>query len=251
MAEPKTALVTNASDFAGPPAVDALLVDGYRVIAHDGTFAEPDARAAFAAAHPGAEILAEREPEDLVPAAWGLAGRIDTVVGNDHYPAIHTSVETAAVADLRATLEALVVWPFRLAQALIPRFKTQGDGALVMITSCRTRLPRSGGAIPDAARDANNALVRSLSIELAPFGIPVNAVAPNYLYSEAYYPRAKFIDDPAGAAFVRQIVPAGRLADPAEIGSVIRFLASNPTPFLTGAIIDFAGGWPAAPLPPA
>ncbi len=247
----RIALVTNAGDFAGPPAVDALLADGYRVLAHDPAFARTADRDAFLARHPGAETAGHAEPDDLVAWAWDQAGAVDVVVSNDHYPAIHVAVEDAAADDLRATLEALVVWPFRLAGALAPRFKAQGRGAIVMITSCRTRLPRPGGAIPDAARDANNALVRSLSIDLAPFGIPVNAVAPNYLYSEAYYPRAKYIDDPAGAAFVRQIVPAGRLAEPAEIGEVIRFLAAARTPFLTGAIIDFAGGWPAAPMPPA
>ena len=67
-----------------------------------------------------------------------------------------------------------------------------------MITSNRTRLPLPGGAIPDAARAGLNALVKSLSLELAPHGIPVNAIAPNYLYSETYFPRARFIDDPAG-----------------------------------------------------
>jgi NAD(P)-dependent dehydrogenase (short-subunit alcohol dehydrogenase family) len=49
------------------------------------------------------------------------------------------------------------------------------------VTSCRTELPLPGGAIPDIARAGANALVKSLSLELAPFGIPVNAIAPNYL----------------------------------------------------------------------
>ncbi len=83
-----------------------------------------------------------------------------------------------------------------------------------MVTSCRTKLPIPGGAIPDAARDAANALMRSLAIELAPFDIAVNAVAPNFLYSEAYYPRAIFIDDPKGRAFVEASVPAKRLGRP-------------------------------------
>ncbi|NJO07676.1 MAG: short-chain dehydrogenase, partial [Chloroflexaceae bacterium] len=43
--------------------------------------------------------------------------------------------------------------------------------------------------------------MKSLSLNLAPHGIPVNAIAPNYLYRETYFPRARFIDDPAGQAF--------------------------------------------------
>jgi NAD(P)-dependent dehydrogenase (short-subunit alcohol dehydrogenase family) len=92
--------------------------------------------------------------------------------------------------------------------------------------------------------------VKSLSLELAPHGIPVNAIAPNYLYSETYFPRARFIDDPAGRAFIEGTVPVGRLAEPGEIGELIRSLATMQSTFLTGAIIDFSGGWPMAPLRP-
>jgi 3-oxoacyl-[acyl-carrier protein] reductase len=105
--------------------------------------------------------------------------------------------------------------------------------------------------MPDIARAGANALVRSLSLELAPHGIPVNAIAPNYLYSETYFPRARFIDDAAGRNFVRQVVPAGRLARPEEVGELARYLATMQGTFLTGAVIDFSGGWPAAPERPA
>jgi 3-oxoacyl-[acyl-carrier protein] reductase len=135
---------------------------------------------------------------------------------------------------------------FALVMAAIPLLRAQGGGTIVMVTSCRTHRPMHGGAIPDAARAAANALVRSFSVELAPYEIAVNAVAPNFLYSEAYYPRATFIDDPAGSNYVKSEVPAGRLGRPDEIGDLIRFLASTEFRFLTGTIIDFSGGWPAA-----
>ena len=83
--------------------------------------------------------------------------------------------------DLNATIEHVLVYPFKLMQAAIPRLKKQGSGDVIMITSCRSELPLPGGAIPDIARAGANALVKSLSLELAPYGIPVNAIAPNYL----------------------------------------------------------------------
>jgi hypothetical protein len=54
--------------------------------------------------------------------------------------------------------------------------------------------------------------------------IAINAIAPNLLYGEAYYPRARFLDDPAGRDDVMSEVPAGRLGRPDEIGDLIRFL---------------------------
>ena len=152
--------------------------------------------------------------------------------------------------DLRATLDRLMIYPFRLLKAALPMLKAQGKGNVIMITSCRTDLPLPGGAIPDMARAGANAFVRSLSLELAPCGIPVNAIAPNYLYSEAYFPKSKFVDDPVGRQFIRDIVPAGRLGDPDEIGELLSYLANMEGSFQTGTIIRFAGGWPAAPARP-
>lgn len=246
----RTALVTNALQFAGPPAVEALLAAGFRVVAHDPAFADESRRAAYASERPAALALAAQEPAAVVETAWSATGGLDVVVAHDAYPAIHGPIEDANVDDLRATLERLVVFPFALARAYVPRLKTRPGARVIAITSNRTRLPLRGGAIPDAARAALNALVRSLSLELAPWSVPVNAIAPNYLYSETYHPRAVFVDDPKGRAFAEQVVPVGRLAEPAEIGELVRYLATAQGTFMTGAIIDFSGGWPAAPARP-
>lgn len=246
------ALVTNALAFAGPPAVSALQQAGFRVAAHDTAFASAAARATYGDAHPGVMALAEQAPAAVVQAALAIDGRLDVLVSNDAHPPIHGPVETASLDGLRDTLDRLVVFPFEIARAAVPHLRNQAKARVVFISSNRNRLPVRGGAIPDIARAAANALVRSLSIELAPHGIPVNAIAPNYLYSETYYPRARFVDDAAGRAYVEQVVPAGRLGRPEEIGELIRYLATMDGTFLTGAVIDFSGGWPVAmPFPAA
>lgn len=68
--------------------------------------------------------------------------------------------------------------------------------------------------------------LKSLSLELAPHGTPVNATAPKFLDSETYFPRARFIPDPAGREFVARSVPIGRLARPEALGEVNRFPAT-------------------------
>lgn len=246
----KIALVTNALEFVGPPAVRALLDDGYEVLAHDPAFQDGETLERFEAENPGAAALTVEDPDALIESAWARHGRVDAIVSNDVHPAVHAPIEDADLHDLEATLAALIVFPFTLMRAAIPRLKAQRAGSVVMVTSCRTELPMPGGAIPDMARAAENALVRSLSLELAPFDVPVNAVAPNYLYSEAYFPKAKFIDDPDGQAFIRDVVPAGRLGRPDEIGRLVSYLANLEGSFHTGTTIKFAGGWPAAPTRP-
>lgn len=250
MSHSPVALVTNVTGYAGPPAVAALVAAGFRVLVHDGAFADQARLAAFLAAHPQAEYVAAADPAALIESAWAKAGRLDAIVSNDHFPAPQTSLEETSLTFLRDTMESLVVAPFALLQAAVPKLKAQGGGNVVMITSCRTRSPIAGAAVPDAARAAANALVQSLAIELATDDIAVNAVAPNFLYSEAYYPRAIFLDGDRGRAYVDAMVPARRLGKPEEIGELIAFLATTKAKFLTGAIIDFAGGWPATPARP-
>ncbi|MEX3969711.1 SDR family oxidoreductase [Paraburkholderia caribensis] len=246
----KVALVTNATGYAGPPAVAALQDAHYRVLAHDNAFGSETARIGFLVDHPGAELIVASTPQGAFEAAWSVAGRIDAVISNDHFPAIHKPTTEVSLDEMRETLEALVVQPFALVRAAIPHLEAQGGGNIVMVTSCRTHLPMHGGAIPDAARAAANALLRSFAIELAPRNIAVNAVAPNFLYSEAYYPKAVFIDSETGRDYVKSEVPAGRLGRPDEIGDLIRYLATTESRFLTGAIVDFSGGWPAAKTRP-
>jgi len=246
----KIALVTNALDYVGPPAVQALLEVGYDVIAQDPAFQNTDKKEDYQTDNPGTIPLGVQEPKDLIQRVWDNYKKVDVLVSNDTFPAIHVPIDKARVEDLNATIENVLVYPFRLMQEAIPRLKKQGSGNVIMITSCRTELPLPGGAIPDIARAGANALVKSLSIELAPFGIPVNAIAPNYLYSEAYFPKAKFIDNPIGKNFIREVVPAGRLGEPEEIGELINYLANMKGSFHTGTIIKFAGGWPSAPERP-
>jgi NAD(P)-dependent dehydrogenase (short-subunit alcohol dehydrogenase family) len=244
------ALITNALAFAGPPAVASLLKVGFQIVVNDAAFVASDVRDSYRRDHPYAMVLADQTPADIVESAWRLSNRLDVLISNDAYQPIHGPVEAAEVESLHATLERLVVFPFELVRAAIPRLKNQAKARVVFISSNRNRLPVSGGSIPDIARAGANALVKSLSIELAPFGIPVNAIAPNYLSSEMYYPRARFVDDAVGRAYIEQVVPTGRLARPEEIGELIQYLATMEGTFLTGAIIDFSGGWPVAlPLP--
>lgn len=244
------ALITHALAYVGPAASEALRASGHRLHADDPAFADPDVAGAWRAQHPGASTSAYGDPAMIVEAAVGAHGGLDVILSNDAHPAIHLPIHAGDPAALRETLSMLVERPYRLMQVAAPLLLRQGHGSIVFITSCRTALPMTGGAIPDMARAAANALVQSLAIELAPHGIPVNAIAPNFYASEAYFPRARFVDDPAGAAWIQRVVPAGRLGQPPDIAPLIQYLAALRSPFPTGAIIPFAGGWPAAPPRP-
>jgi hypothetical protein len=131
-----------------------------------------------------------------------------------------------------------------LTQLLLPAMKQRKKGRFVFVTSARYLQPEPGFSLATSIRAGTTAFALALAKEVASYGIQVNVLAPNYLYSEAYYPRARFIDDPEGRKQIRAKVPMGRLGDPEEVGELAAFLVSGRSTFMTGQVINFTGGWP-------
>ncbi len=214
------------------------------MLCHDLSFRDATERGRYAEAHPGVRCLAAWTPEEIHAAVAQDGETVDAVVSNDVYPITRNPIEDIPLDDLRSTFEAVLVFPFRLAQLLLPPMKARRSGAFVFVTSARPSRPESGFATPTAIRAGATAFAVALAKEAAPYRIQVNVVAPNYLCSETYYPRARFVDDPAGRKLIAKVVPAGRLGQPEEVGELIAFLSSGRSPFTTGQVIDFSGGWP-------
>lgn len=240
----RTVLVTHALHYAGPGAIAILQQQGMQVVCHDQAFTDAAARAAFAANHPQALCLAAATPVAIVDELQQRGIAIDAVVSNDVHPNTRRPIAEIPPDDFRQTFEAVVMFPIELAQRLLPQMKARNGGAFVFVTSARELRPEPGFAVPTTLRSATTSFALALAREAAADGIQVNVVAPNYLYSEMYYPRARFIDDPGGRAEIAAIVPMGRLGTPQEIGELIAFLASGRAAFVTGQVIYFTGGWP-------
>jgi len=235
-------LLTNVLAYAGPGALPFLLDDGHTVVCHDRSFSDHSKRAKFAELNPKAYALAAQNAAAIYEetlASWGVP---DAIVLNA-YSITRNDIEYIRMEDFRATFEALVVFPVRLVQQFIPRMKQRRGGSFVFITSAREARPEPGFAVPTAVRAAATTFAKSLAKEVAPFGIQANVVAPNYLYSEMYYPKARFVDSAEGRELIARTVPFGRLGQPEEVGALIAFLASGKSPFTTGQVIHFTGGW--------
>jgi len=240
----RNVLVTNVTQYTGPGVVEALLRQGARVLCHDASFEEPGARASFRESHPGVECLRSMEPRALAAELEENAFSVDAVVSNDVYPITPKPIGEIDPASLRNTFEAVFMFPVQLAQLLLPGMKARGSGSFVFVTSARPLRPEQGYAVPTSIRAGTTAFALAMAREVAGAGIQVNVVAPNYLYSEMYYPRARFIDDPKGRELIASIVPMGRLGTPEEIGELVAFFASGRSSFVTGQVIYFTGGWP-------
>ena len=240
----RTVLVTNVTQYAGPGVVETLMRQDSRVVCHDASFVEPATRDDFHRNHPGVHCLASVVPGAMVRELEDSALSVDAVVSNDVYPITPRPIAEIDPENFRSTFEAVFMFPVQLVQLLLPGMKERGSGSFVFITSARPLRPEPGFAVPTSIRAGTTTFALALAREVAVDGIQVNVVAPNYLYSEMYYPRERFVDDPKGRELIASIVPMGRLGSPEEIGELVAFFVSGRSSFVTGQVIYFTGGWP-------
>jgi len=233
-------VVTNATSYVGPASVDRLLRDGALVVAQVGDTAQ--ARQAYLDTHPGVVVTDAEDPAEIISAAIAAHGRLDAVVSNDDAPAIRASIEDAELSDFRQGIEDMMVRPFAIAKAAVQVMKAQGSGRILMITSAAPLRGLTNYSMYAAARGGANALMLSLSRELAPHNIIVNAIAPNYVANPTYFPPT-LLDDPKARAKIERNIPLGRLGTPDEVGALVSFFAIGDCGFVTGHVVPIAGGW--------
>jgi NAD(P)-dependent dehydrogenase (short-subunit alcohol dehydrogenase family) len=229
-------LVTDVRGFANPVIAARLASAGARVMGADPEILADAAEGAL-------EVLAWDAPHRLVEtAAARCAGRLDAIVIAPATPAPRTPLDSLDAEILRPFFERLAIEALAFAGAASRVMKAQGGGRIVFATSSGPIGGIPGYAAYAAARAAINGSVRSLALELAPFGISVNAVAPNFIQTETYYPRA-LLEDPVKRAKLLGRIPMGRLGEAEEVAAIVELLALGRSGFLSGQVIPVSGAW--------
>ena len=131
-------------------------------------------------------------------------------------------------------------------QEAVRHMKDHGGGAVVNVISRAGLVGIPGMAVYGASKGALASLTRAAAVELIPFGIRVNAVAPGA--TDTPMMRTWIDEQPDPPAFERLLV-AGlleeRLAQPDEVAAAILFLASPESSYVTGACLPVDGGFTA------
>lgn len=127
---------------------------------------------------------------------------------------------------------------FLCSQIFMPYMITQRFGRIINVSSIWGISGGSCEVVYSAAKGGVNAFTKALAKELAPSGVSVNAVAPGAVKTEMM---ARF--DAEELKQLEEEIPAGRLASPEEISSLVYFLALPESGYITGQIISPNGGW--------
>lgn len=135
-----------------------------------------------------------------------------------------------------------------LNSAFIPSMKEKSWGRIITITSLSVIEPIPMLAISNALRSASTSLSKSLSDEIAKFGIMVNCVAPGMVQTDRTEDLLNSRVANSGQkredymAEMLKAIPAGRLGSPKEFGDVVCFLCSDQASYITGSTICVDGG---------
>jgi len=239
----KTVLITGGASGLGLAMAKCCAYAGARVVII-GTRSE-DALAK-ACDEIGKEAFYERfditnlgQMEEFVKKLLSKFGTIDILVNN---AGVHCKkpFEQVQDDDLARILDVHLRGAFALTRTLVPHFKAKHSGNIIFISSMSAFLEMTQVTAYASAKAAILGLMRSLSGELAEYGIRVNAIVPGFIDTPMF--RKVVEADPARQKKILDHTPMKRFGLSEDVGWACVYLASNASAFVTGVSLPVDGG---------
>jgi len=215
-----TALVTGASRGIGAAIAEKLVQEGITVLAP--TRADLD-------------LLSNSSIDSFLRA---LTEPIDILVNNAGINILSGITEVSGSA-MQETLQVNLVAPMQLIRGVANVMMDRRFGRIVNISSIWSIVSKKRRLAYSASKAGLNGMTKALAIELAPYNILINAVAPGYVSTELT--RQNNSEKEINA--IKETIPLNRLADPKEIAEVVYFLCSERNTYLTGQLVTVDGGF--------
>lgn len=245
----RVAIVTGTASGIGRAVLERLLDEGAAVLAVDRNPAgEADCLAKRNSGYPVQFCCQDLGQLDALPQiierAMDEFGRIDVLVNNAGV-AFSRNVFEMTVTDWHTLLSINLDSVFFLSQAAAQVMKSQGYGRIVNISSVQGYRGAPNTAHYNAAKGGVIQITRCLAVELAPFGILVNSVAPGFVRTPMSLTDG--VDETTTPEFEdmyirRGRIPMRRAGRPEDIAAAVLYFAGDECPYVTGQVLGVDGG---------
>ncbi len=246
--EGKTVLVTGAARGLGWAMAVAMSRAGAHVVLNDLNLPALEARAGelqscgLAGSIEAFDVTQEAAVNAGISQIIARCGQIDILINNAGNQN-RKPVTNYSLAEWEAVHRTHVTGSFLVSRAVIPGMRERGAGRIIMISSVAATSTKADLAAYASAKGAVASLARALAVELGPYGVTCNALAPGFI--ETDFTRA-LVDDETFSARLRTRVPLGRWGAPEDIAQAAVFLGSKAGGFVNGSVLTIDGGLLAA-----
>ena len=244
----RVALVTGGGSGLGLAIAGGLAAAGARVVINGRTRSRLDAAAAQLTAAGHACSVCAFDVTDEAAVATGVTdiertvGPIDILVNNAAMNQ-RKPLPDFSLTEWRTVQAANLDGPFLMIRAVLPGMQARRRGKIVNICSLASDIGRPNIVPYATSKGALKMLTRALAVEVAPFNVQVNGIAPGFFKTEM---NSALIDNAEFSAWVGKRTPAGRWGEPPEIAGAAVFLASGAADYVTGHLLYVDGGFSAA-----
>jgi SDR family mycofactocin-dependent oxidoreductase len=249
----RAAIVSGAARGIGAATVQALVADGWAVVAVDRAGDDPrlpyalggrDELEALGVPYVVGNAADERVLQQGVDLAENSYGGVDAVIAIAGVVAGGVPLWEQPADEVQAVLEVDLHAVLALARVAVPallRRPAPRSGRFLAVTSTAASRGLPLLAAYCAAKAGVTGLVRSLAVELAPHGVTCNAVSPGCTDTDMLAESARLYGLPGPQTFVPQ-QPIGRLLEPADVARALVWLADEGSGGITGAVLPVDGG---------
>jgi glucose 1-dehydrogenase len=244
--EGKVAIVTGGNTGIGAAVVLALAEQGAKVVidyvANEEAEEELERKIASlgdTAVGVEADVSKIEDLQRMIDTAVSTYGRLDVMVNNAGIET-RTSVLDTTEGQFEKVVAVNLKSAFFGTQLAAKQMIAQGGGGrIINMTSVHEDWPMPGNTPYCLSKGGMRMLTRTAGVELAPHNICVVGVGPGAVNTPI---NAQTINDPAALAKLNSAIPIGRMAEPAEIASVVAFLAGDGASYITATTIFADGG---------
>ena len=238
----RTAIVTGGASGFGRGIAEKFAAEGARVLVADvNEDGAAEVAKAVLGAHARIDVSRDADWAALVARAMDEWDRVDILVNNAGVTHMPQPMEDVTEEEFDRVLRINAKSVFLSARHVVPVMKAAGSGAIVNVASTAGVSPRPRLNWYNASKGWMITATKAMAVELAPFGVRVNAINPvagetpllaSFMGEDTPEMRAKFL----------ATIPLGRFSTPADIANAACFLASDEASMITGVAMEVDGG---------